>query len=239
MIEARPFEQLGHFETGWLNAKYHFSFANYHDPSRMGVGPLRVWNDDTVAPGRGFDMHGHRDMEIITYVREGAITHQDHLGNEGRTEAGDVQVMSAGKGILHAEYNYEDKPTTLFQIWILPNQAQLKPHWETRSFPRAERAGELVPLASGRSHQDALEIHQDAALFGSLLKSGQSLEVSLEPARQAYLVLATGRVEVADADASPETLKARDGAVITDTPRVTVTAREDSELLLADLPVTQ
>lgn len=239
MIEARPFEQLGHFETGWLNANYHFSFANYHDPSRMGVGPLRVWNDDTVAPGQGFDMHGHRDMEIITYVREGATTHQDHLGNEGRTEAGEVQVMSAGKGILHAEYNYEDKPTSLFQIWILPSQTQLKPRWETRSFPRAERAGGLVPLASGRSHKDALEIHQDATLFGSLLKAGQSLEVSLEPERQAYLVLATGRVEVADADASPETLKARDGAVITDSRRVTVTAREDSELLLADLPATQ
>lgn len=239
MIEARPFEELGHFENAWLNANYHFSFANYRDPSHMGVGPLRVWNDDTVAPGRGFDMHGHRDMEIITYIREGAITHQDHLGNEGRTEAGDVQVMSAGKGILHAEYNREDKPTTLFQIWILPDQAELQPHWETRRFPRAERAGELVPLASGRGHEGALAIHQDATVYGSLLKEGQALEVGLEPERQAYLVLATGQVEIEDDSGSKQALKARDGARIAATQGLRITAREESELLLADLPSAQ
>ncbi|MFC4350599.1 pirin family protein [Fodinicurvata halophila] len=236
MIEARPFENLGHFENAWLNANYHFSFANYRNPSRMGVGPLRVWNDDTVAPGQGFDMHGHRDMEIITYIREGAITHQDHLGNEGRTEAGDIQVMSAGKGILHAEYNQEDRPTTLFQIWILPNKAHVQPRWETRRFPREDRAGELVALASGRGHDGALVIHQDAALFGSLLKTGQTLDVELEPGRQAYLVLATGRVEVQDDSAASQTLKARDGAHIAETGRLRIAAQEDSELLLADLP---
>lgn len=236
MIEARPFEELGHFENAWLNANYHFSFANYRDPARMGVGPLRVWNDDTVAPGQGFDMHGHRDMEIITYIRNGAITHLDHLGNEGRTEAGDIQVMSAGKGILHAEYNREDRPTTLFQIWIQPNQTHVQPRWETRRFPREDRAGDLVALASGRGHDGALAIHQDAALFGSLLKTGQTLDVDLESGRQAYLVLATGRVEIQDDSSGPQALKARDGARIVETRTLRIAAQEDSELLLADLP---
>mgnify|MGYP000511677121 CR=1 FL=1 len=123
MIEVRPFASLGHANHGWLNARHHFSFANYYDPARMGWGAIRVWNDDQIAPETGFPPHGHADMEIITYVRTGAITHQDSLGNKGRTEAGDVQVMSAGSGIRHAEYNLEDGETTLFQIWIMPNKA--------------------------------------------------------------------------------------------------------------------
>jgi redox-sensitive bicupin YhaK (pirin superfamily) len=150
MIEIRPFAQLGHFENDWLNARHHFSFGHYHDPARDGLGTLLVWNDDTIAPGRGFDLHGHRDMEIITFVRQGAITHRDHLGNEGRTEAGDVQVMSAGKGILHAEYNQEDEPTRIFQIWIRPQESGVKPRWEQRRFPSADRGGRLIALASGR-----------------------------------------------------------------------------------------
>jgi redox-sensitive bicupin YhaK (pirin superfamily) len=135
MIEVRPFAELGRFDNDWLNARYHFSFGHYHDPARDGLGPLLVWNDDIIAPGGGFDLHGHRDMEIVTYVREGAISHRDHLGNEGRTEAGDVQVMTAGKGILHAEHNLEAGPTRLFQIWIRPQTNSLKPRWEQRRFP--------------------------------------------------------------------------------------------------------
>ena len=126
-VELRPFEKLGKFRIDWLNASQHFSFGHYYDPSRMGVGPLRVWNDDEIQPHTGFDPHPHRDMEIITYVRRGAITHQDSLGNEGRTEAGDVQVMSAGTGIRHAEYNREDEPTQIFQIWIEPAEKGLPP----------------------------------------------------------------------------------------------------------------
>ena len=132
MIDLRPLASLGQFEIDWLSARHHFSFGHYMDPARMGVGHLRVWNDDTIAPGGGFERHGHRDMEIITYVRRGAITHRDHLGNEGRTEAGDVQVMSAGKGILHEEHNRESEPTEIFQIWIEPNQRGVAPRWEAR-----------------------------------------------------------------------------------------------------------
>ena len=143
MIEIKRFDDLGRFQNDWLSARYHFSFANYYDPAQMGVGALRVWNDDTIRPGTGFDLHGHRDMEIITYVRAGAITHQDHLGNKGRTEAGDVQVMSAGKGIMHSEFNQEEEPTQIFQIWIEPAVQGVEPRWEARAFPKAERAGDF------------------------------------------------------------------------------------------------
>src|SRR5690606_17109217 len=135
-------------------------------------GPLLVWNDDTIAPGGGFPMHPHRDMEIITYVRTGAVSHEDHLGNRGRTVAGDVQVMSAGTGILHAEFNHEAEPTTLYQIWIRPNRARVAPRWEQRSFPKGDRDGRLVPLASGRPAalaDGALMIHQDATLWGGTI----------------------------------------------------------------------
>ncbi len=146
MIEVRPFETLGRFDNDWLSARYHFSFSDYRDPQRMGFGPLRVWNDDRVRPGQGFAPHGHRDMEIITYIRKGAITHEDHLGNRGRTEAGDVQVMSAGTGITHAEYNVEESDTELFQIWVEPAVLGVRPRWATGGFPRGERAGRLVDL---------------------------------------------------------------------------------------------
>jgi len=235
MIDVRSFENLGRFDNDWLSARYHFSFAGYHDPARTGIGPLLVWNDDTVQPGRGFDMHGHRDMEIITYVRSGAITHRDHLGNEGRTEAGDVQVMSAGKGILHAEFNLEDEPTQIFQIWVTPNRTGLRPRWEQRRFPRAERAGALMPLASGRAGDPtgpggALAIHQDAAILGATLLAGQRVTHHLEPGRRAYLVAARGRIEV-----NGVALNARDGVAVADESEIAIAALEESEVLLADL----
>src|SRR5438067_5386156 len=152
MIELRAFNTLGGADHGWLNAKHHFSFADYYDPARTNWGKLRVWNDDTIASKTGFPPHSHKDMEIITYVREGAITHKDNLGNEGRTEAGDVQVMHAGTGIVHAEYNLEHEPTRLFQIWITPDRTGVKPGWGTRRFPR--RGEGLAVVASGRE-QDA------------------------------------------------------------------------------------
>lgn len=232
MIEVTPFAQLGRFENDWLTARYHFSFADYHDPARMGVGPLRVWNDDTVAPGEGFEMHGHRDMEIVTYVRQGAITHQDHLGNRGRTGAGDLQVMTAGKGILHSEYNLEAEPTRIFQIWIRPNQRRLKPRWAQRRFPRATREGALVPLASGRDgDRDALPIHQDAALLGASLLTGQSVTHRLDPGRRAYLVAASGQYDV-----NGVAVAARDGVTVAGEDAIAITARADGEVLLADLP---
>ena len=232
MIDIRTFDSLGRFDNDWLAARYHFSFAGYHDPKRVGVGPLLVWNDDTIRPGTGFDRHGHRDMEIITYVRRGAITHEDHLGNRGRTEAGDVQVMSAGKGILHAEYNEEAEVTELFQIWIAPDQKGVTPRWEQRRFPKAERIGTLVPLASGRAGDEvALRIHQDAALLGATLSAGQSVTHRLAEGRRAYLVVARGAVTV---NGMPVGL--RDGVTIAEETEIHIAAQDESEILLADLP---
>jgi len=232
MIEYRPFDGLGRFQNDWLEAHYHFSFANYYDPARMGHGRLLVWNDDTIQPGKGFERHGHRDMEIITYVREGAVSHKDHLGNAGRTEAGDVQVMSAGKGILHEEHNFEPGITKIFQIWIEPNVTGIKPRWETKAFPKEDRAGHLVPLASGGNEaSEALPIHQDATLYGATLLSGQSVDFSLAASRTAYLVVAGGRVALGDIEA-----KERDGVAISGKEDITITALEGSEILLADTP---
>ena len=150
MIDVRTLGSLGGADHGWLNTRHHFSFAEYYDPARMGWGALRVWNDDEIGPKSGFPPHPHRDMEIITYVREGAITHQDSMGNTGKTEAGDVQVMSAGTGVRHAEYNLEDGKTRLFQLWIQPSKAGGAPSWGARPFPRDDRAGRFVawPRAS-------------------------------------------------------------------------------------------
>ena len=163
MILKKPFDKLGGADHGWLKAKHHFSFANYYDPSNMGWGALRVWNDDEVEPRTGFPPHPHADMEIITYVREGAVSHQDSMGNQGRTAAGDVQVMSAGTGVRHAEYNLEPGLTTLFQIWIEPRQRGGAPSWGTKPFPRGDRSGKFVALASGFPEDtDALPIRTDA-----------------------------------------------------------------------------
>ncbi len=232
MIDVRPFEGLGRFENDWLSARYHFSFAHYHDPARMGFGPLRVWNDDRIRPGRGFDPHSHRDMEIITYVRTGAISHRDDRGNQGRTEAGDVQVMSAGTGIVHAEYNLEDEDTTLFQIWIETDRPGHAPRWATRPFPKGERAGRLVVLASGRAgDSDALGIHQDAALVAATLRPNETVRHRLDNDRRAYLVLSRGAIAVTGVP-----LPARAGAASAEVDEVEIAAEADSEILLVDLP---
>lgn len=230
MIELRPFASLGGANHGWLDAKHHFSFADYHDPARTSWGKLRVWNDDTIAPRSGFPPHPHRDMEIITYVRSGAITHQDSLGNEGRTEAGDVQVMSAGTGIRHAEYNVEDVPTQLFQIWIVPTRTGEQPSWGARPFPKGERAGRFVTLASGfEGDGDALPIRTDARVAAATLRAGETAEYRLGADRRGYLVPATGSVEI-----DGLRVNARDGAAIRDIDTLRVTAIEDSEVVLVD-----
>jgi redox-sensitive bicupin YhaK (pirin superfamily) len=230
VIERRPFESLGGADHGWLNAKHHFSFASYNDPRRMGWGALRVWNDDTIAPQTGFPPHPHADMEIITYVREGAISHKDSLGNEGRTEAGDVQVMSAGTGITHAEYNQENVTTRIFQIWIIPDGHGKPPSWGARPFPKGERSGRFVALASGfEDDTEALPLRTDARVLGATLKAGESTEYTLAPGRYAYLVPATGSVEL-----NGVKLDARDGAAIRDESVLKVTALDDAELVLVD-----
>ncbi|HEU4499033.1 MAG TPA: pirin family protein [Sphingomicrobium sp.] len=231
MIEVRKFETLGGANHGWLNAKHHFSFADYHDPDRTQWGKLRVWNDDEIQPKSGFPPHPHSNMEIITYVREGAISHRDNLGNSGRTEAGDVQVMSAGSGIAHAEYNMEDEVTRIFQIWILPDQAGGQPQWGAKPFPKGERAGKFIVLASGiEGDGDALPIRANARVVGATVKAGETAVYPLGKDRKAYLVPATGRVEI---DGQP--VEARDGAAIADLDEVRVTAVEDSEVVLVDV----
>ena len=231
MIEVRKFETLGGANHGWLNAKHHFSFADYYDPERTQWGKLRVWNDDEIQPKSGFPPHPHNNMEIITYVREGAISHKDNLGNEGRTEAGDVQVMSAGSGIAHAEYNLEDEVTRIFQIWIMPDQAGGQPQWGAKPFPKGERAGKFIVLASGiEGDDDALPIRANARVVGATVKAGETAVYSLGKDRKAYLVPATGRVEI-----DGQTVNARDGAAIGDMDEVRITAVEDSEVVLVDV----
>jgi redox-sensitive bicupin YhaK (pirin superfamily) len=229
MIEVRPFETLGAASHGWLDAHHHFSFADYYDPERTSWGALRVWNDDTIAPRSGFPTHPHRDMEIITYVRKGAITHQDSLGNRGRTEAGDVQVMSAGAGIAHSEFNLENEPTTLFQIWITPTRTGGKPGWGARPFPKGARAGKFVTLASGYADDDALPIRTDARVLGATIKAGETVEYALGKQRRGYLVPATGALQI-----DGQRVNARDGVAIRDQEVLRVTALEDSEVVLVE-----
>lgn len=231
MIELRPFELLGGANHGWLNARHHFSFAEYYDPKRMDWGQLRVWNDDEIAPNTGFPRHPHRDMEIITYVREGAITHQDNLGNEGRTEAGDVQVMSAGSGIVHSEYNMESETTKIFQIWIQPTEFNAPPAWGAKPFPKGERAGAFVTLASGDpADGEALHIRADARLSAATLKAGQQAEYRLGDKRKAYLVAASGVITVNGVQA-----QARDGVAVSHEEVLYFSAMEDSEIILVDV----
>ena len=231
MIELRPYNELGGAQHGWLDTRHHFSFADYYNPKRMSWGQLRVWNDDSIAARSGFPPHPHRDMEIITYVRSGAITHEDNLGNRGRTEAGDVQVMSAGTGIAHSEMNEEDVATQIFQIWIMPDERGLPPSWGTKPFPKGERSGSFVTLASGLpGDTDALAIRANARLVAATLKAGQSTEYQIAPGRKVYLVPASGQIEINGVIAA-----AGDGVAISNESLLKVSAQQDSEIVLVDV----
>lgn len=230
MIEVRPFAQLGGANHGWLKAKHHFSFAEYYDPQRMNWGSLRVWNDDEIAPQSGFPPHPHANMEIITYVRDGAITHQDSLGNTGRTVAGDVQVMSAGTGVRHSEYNLESEPTRIFQIWIVPTLPGGKPSWGTKPFPKSDRSGRFVTLASGFANDnDALPIRTEARVLGATVKAGERLTLDLDPKHHVYLVPAKGKITV-----NGTQVTARDGAAIRDEKAIEIVGLEDAEIVLVE-----
>lgn len=234
MINVTPFEDFGHQDHGWLSACHHFSFADYYDPARMGFGPLRVWNDDHIKAGTGFPLHGHRDMEIITYVRRGAVSHEDSLGNSGRTSAGQVQVMSAGTGIRHAEFNLEDEDLDLFQIWIEPDETNHTPRWDTGTFDRDHVSHGFVTLVSGRNgveHQDALFIHQDAAFLASIMEAGEEAEIQIEPGRRAYVVPARGEIEVCGV-VVPE----RGSAEVSGETLLSIKALRDAEVAVLDLP---
>jgi redox-sensitive bicupin YhaK (pirin superfamily) len=228
-IDRRPFASLGHANHGWLDARHHFSFANYHDPARMGWGAIRVWNDDAIAANSGFPPHPHRDMEIVTYVRTGAITHQDSMGNSGRTQAGDVQVMSAGAGVRHAEYNLENETTTIFQIWIEPTTAGGDPHWGAKPFPKGDRSGRWSVLASGFAEDaDALPIRAEARVLGATIKPGEALTYTVGEGRHAYLVPATGALVI-----DGERIEARDGAALT-AGDYRIEAVDEAEIVLVD-----
>ena len=229
MIDVRPFASLGGADHGWLKARHHFSFANYYDPARMSWGRLRVWNDDEIAAKSGFPPHPHNDMEIITYVRTGAITHEDSMGNRGRTGAGDVQVMSAGTGVRHSEFNLEDETTTLFQIWIEADERGAQPSWGAKTFPKSDRSGRFSVLASGDKGDNALTINADARVLGATLNAGETIRYPLPAGRRAYLVPAVGTVEV-----NGVSLNARDGAAIVDEAEIVITAGADAELVMVD-----
>jgi redox-sensitive bicupin YhaK (pirin superfamily) len=232
MIDIRPFASLGAFQNEWLNAKHHFSFGHYRDAKRMGFGALRVWNDDEVAPGKGFAPHPHENMEIITFVRQGAITHKDSLGNVGATKAGDVQVMHAGTGITHAEMNQETVATRLFQIWIMPDEQDVAPGWGAKEFPRATGAG-LQVLASGRpadAGAGALPLHANAAVLAAKLAAGERAHYKLAAGRAAYLVAATGAMKV-----NGKLAQARDGVALHDEPDVEIEAVGAAEIVLVDV----
>jgi redox-sensitive bicupin YhaK (pirin superfamily) len=231
MLEHRRWESLGRADLGWLDAKHHFAVSAEDNPLHQALGPLIVWNDDEIAPGGGFPMHGHRDMEIITYVRQGVLGHRDTLGSEGTIHAGDVQVMSAGRGIRHMEFNEGDVPLKLYQIWLLPRAFGGEPHWDTRPFPKSDRSGRFVVLASGFDADDgALPIRADARLLGATLKADEHIQQELGPSQQAYLVVASGRIEV-----NGEPMGPLDGVAITNGEIAQITALEDAELVMVQL----
>lgn len=231
MIKVYKFQKLGHFDHGWLDTRHHFSFASYWDPTRVGFGALLVINDDKISPNKGFGEHGHKNMEIITYVRQGAITHKDSLGNLGKTMAGDVQVMSAGSGVVHAEYNLEQEDTLLYQIWIKPNVQDVAPRWDAKVFPKLHKS-KLTVLVSGQpehEHLDALKIYQDAAIYCGTFSAGMT---TVQPIKhQAYILASKGDLSV-----NGVSLSQADGAEVTQEKVLSITAKTDCEVLVIDVP---
>lgn len=236
-VKLYPYAELGHANHGWLDARHHFSFARYWNPDRVGFGTLLVINDDKIQAGRGFAPHGHDNMEIITYVRSGGISHRDSMGNEGRTGAGDVQVMSAGSGVTHSEVNLEDTDTTLYQIWITPNQKNIAPRWDAKQFPQGVVTNALPLLVSGQpEHKDkgALFIYQDAAIYGGRLTNGTSIPQNIK--YQAYILASRGAFDITTPDGKTISLYQGDGAEIIGFKDFTMTAKDDCEILVIDVP---
>lgn len=232
MLEIRKSDERGLADHGWLKSRHSFSFAGYHDAQHMGFGPLRVINEDRVAPGRGFGTHGHRDMEIISYVLEGELAHKDSMGNGSSLRPGDVQRMSAGTGVQHSEYNHSaDAPVHFLQIWIMPDVEAIAPGYEERHFDADSKRGRLRLLASADGRDDSLKIHQDASLYASILDGDDSLSHHLAPGRLGYVHLIRGAVSV-----NGVRLAAGDALKISDEPAVRIEQGQDAELLLFDLP---
>jgi redox-sensitive bicupin YhaK (pirin superfamily) len=233
MITVRPSQERGIANFGWLDSRHTFSFGHYHDPDHMGFGPLRVINEDRVTPAAGFDTHGHRDMEIISYVLEGALEHRDSLGTGSVIRPGDVQIMSAGTGIRHSEFNHSKvDPVHFLQIWVLPDRAGLQPRYDQKTFAADTRRGRLCLVASPDGAEGSVVVHQDVRLYTAVLDADGRIGHALRPGRRAWLQVARGTVEI-----DGETLHAGDGAAITDVADVAITAAAaDTEVLLFDLP---
>jgi len=231
MIQIRKASERGHFDHGWLNTNHTFSFASYYDPKQMGFRSLRVINEDWIEGGQGFGMHPHKDMEIITYVLEGAIAHKDTTGGEGILRPGEVQTMTAGKGLFHSEFNASDKETLhLYQIWIMPEKSGLTPGYDQKEFPAAEREGQLRPVVTRDGRNGSLKINQDATLYASTLKPGEEVKLDLAPGRYAWLQVARGKVAL-----NGQALAAGDGAALSNEQALAIRAESAAEVLLFDL----
>jgi redox-sensitive bicupin YhaK (pirin superfamily) len=242
MIQTIRSKDRYHIETDWLSTNWHFSFDHYHDPKNMSFGPLRVFNDDVVAPAGGFPLHSHREMEIVTYVIDGALEHKDSIGNTGVIRPGEIQRMSAGTGICHSEYNPSEKnPVHLIQLWIMPAVQNLRPSWEQKSFSLSDRSGKLLPIAvpagkNGNTSSTTVQIHQDATIYTSLLAPGQSVTHKLAPGRKAYIFVINGNLKL-----NGETLAAGDQARVSSERELQLSTASSSattsaDFLLLDLP---
>jgi len=233
MIAMRPARERGNVDLGWLDSRHTFSFGDYYDPNHMGFGPLRVINEDRVRPGAGFDTHGHRDMEIISYVLDGALEHKDSIGTGSVIRPGDVQIMSAGTGIRHSEFNHsKTEPVHFLQIWVLPDRPGLPPRYDQKSFPAPDKRGRLRLVGSRDGRQGSIVIHQDVTIFDALLGSGEAVTHDLKTGRKGWVQVVRGAVEV-----NGKSAQAGDGVAAADEAKLTITARaDDSEILLFDLP---
>ena len=231
MITLRASNERGHANHGWLDSYHTFSFANYYDPNHMGFRALRVINEDRVQPGRGFGTHGHRDMEILTYVLEGALEHKDSLGTGAIIKPGEVQRMSAGTGIMHSEFNSsQTEPVHFLQIWILPSQEKLQPSYEQRAFPLEQRLGKLQLIAAKDGREGAVTIHQDVDLYSAILQAGDRVFHQLQPNRYGWLQVARGKVQL-----NGNALKAGDGVAVTEAESIQISTDTEAEILLFDL----
>jgi redox-sensitive bicupin YhaK (pirin superfamily) len=231
MIIVRPAEERGVANFGWLDSRHTFSFGHYYDPRHMGIGALRVINDDRVAPGGGFDTHAHQDMEIISYVLEGAMEHQDSIGTGSVIRPGDVQRMTAGTGIAHSEFNHSRaEPVHFLQIWIVPERKGLEPGYEQKTFPLEERRGKARLVASRDGRDGSLTVHQDIDLYTSVLEAGDEVAIALRPERSAWVQVARGAVTL-----NGTGLKEGDGAAVFDTATLTLTSDTGGEVLVFDL----
>ncbi|MBL8384669.1 MAG: pirin family protein [Burkholderiales bacterium] len=232
MITLRPAGERGHANHGWLDSYHSFSFADYHDPAHMGFGPLRVINEDRIAPGTGFGTHGHRDMEIISYVLAGELAHKDSMGNGSVIRPGDVQRMSAGRGVMHSEYNHARDDTTHFlQIWIQPDVRGIAPGYEEKHFDAAEKRGRLRLVASRDGREGSVRIHQDAKLYAGLFGAGEAATLALAPGRLGYVHMARGAASI-----NGRRLQAGDAARLEDEAMLAIDEGADAEVLVFDLP---